>query len=615
MITIDDDSSPILKYLDGKTIGELKGEDLVGEMYLTDVMTTEEINGSRVLKALNELPNPEHDTDPSAPATGCKVNKIGERVNELKLEDVIDCDEVDSKIIKTLRHKRVDELSTAIDELLISDVMDYYYEESTGKYWTDNTKTDELSPVLVKLIGNEPFGHEYPGYEVTGGSYTINREIGGKDFEYVRFVDKNGEDYKVSGYYKINDFLQNTTITVSKHVETVDDEEVVTWVANGSGTASPARDPYATSFDVNIVWPSEWTGDHYVNVCNKPTRVNDFGDAVSDLKLKDVMTIEPGSVFDKPKIKNSEISDADTLFDNIKEELSIGDLVDHYEYPADSGVYYSTEEHLPEDKLPQILCTFIKNDTKLDDLTDAINDLKFGDVVENYEYPEGSHVYYSDPEHTQKLPQILNTFVDEGVEINDMANRIKLLTIGDALSAEDRDNKFLNHIPEDTLITDMGDAINNIKILDAFEDEIYDGGEMKPTWKYLLLESEAEKAQLLSTSKAADPFNRAKYVENPDTHTNNAGTIVDGKYVFKCNAYTIGDSMGQMIDNMSTMMEAATLIELQRDEIVDVNDGKAWDDPTGFLMKAIPSPLDAYTDKTYFGELTIAEFAALINHL
>ncbi len=626
VITIDDDSSPILKYLKDKSIGELKDDDLVNDMYISDIFTTDEINDSRVLKALNNLPNPEHIMNPSAPEYGCKVGDIGERVNELLLEDVIDCDDTDSKIIKTLRHKRIDQLSESIDELMISDVMDYYYEESTGKYWTNTSKDKELAPVLVKLIGNEPFGHEYPGYQVTTSTYTINREIDGRDYEYIRFVDKNGEDYKVSDYYKIDDFLQNTLITVSKHVDIVDEEEVVSWVAAGSGAASPARDEYATSFEIEIAWPSEWTGTHYVNICNKPTKVNDFGDVVSDLKLKDVMNIDEDSPLNKPRIKNAGIGDADNLFNVIKEDLSIGDVIDHYEDPDHEGIYYSDPDHIgdPAYKLPMIVCTFIQKDIKLDGISDAVNDLKFGDVVENYEKSPSDGKYYKDPECTEELPQILQTFIGEGVEINDMANRIKYLTIGDALSESDRnEGKFLKLIPEDTYITDIGGAINNISIIDAFEDEIFEDTDsdgfydsINSTWKYLLLESKTEKDNLnarityLETYVAPydedhpfDPFNREAY------DGTNAETGSGKDYIPKCNGYTIGSSMGQMIDNMSTMMEQASLQELDDDGILDLDDTFLGNDIAASLLPYAPA------GKTKYGQLTIKEFTDMVGNL
>ena len=614
IITVNEDSTPIIKYLEHKTVGELKDDDLINNMYISDIFTPTEINDSKVLKALNNLPK-----DPADPSlgTGCKVGDIGKRVDELKLSDVMDTTS-GNKIVKALENEKIGDLTDAINKLEVADVLDYYEKEpSDGKYYSDQACTQELSPVLTRLIGRADEPTLVPGSTVTL-----------KNDEYNHVVFKGENDGEQTDYLDISSFIQNTTITITKHVDIVDDVEVITWVAEGSGVASPARDPYVETFDINVTFPVEWAGAHYYYCCNKPTKVNDMSNTVNDLKIKDVMKIDPGSAFDKPAIKNTSINNAGTLFDTIKTELTLGevitindssseilktlkdtkldqigarvdiltfrDVVEHYPKSYPSKVFYSDEGCTPGNELPKLLTTFINNDTQVKSISSAVNDLKVKDVITYYEKEPSDGKYYSDSGCTQELSQILTTFINNDTTVNGMASAIGDLTIGEVLTADQRNNRFLAHVPENTKITEVGGAIENLKLVDVFEDQIYDGsGNLVSTWKYLLIERANSEAWIDGNpNKSTDPFSG-----------------------YACENYKVSD-LNKLITNMSNNMSRATLNELQKDGIADLNGGKAYDDPTGFLAKTIPNPpFTPPAGKTKFGQLTLQEFANMVSSM
>lgn len=552
IITVNEGSTPIIKYLEHKQLGELKDDDFVNDMYISDIFTPTQIADSKVLTGLNNLPNPKHDTDPSAPEYGCQVGDIGTRVDELKLKDVMDTTS-GNKTVKSLENERIGNLTDAINKLEIGSVIEYHEKEpSDGKYYSDTACTQELSPVLTRLIGkaDEPV-------EVTT-PYTITL----KNDEFSHFVISDGGENKTD-YLKISDYIQKTDIAISKHVES----EVVTWISDGgTGMASPERDPYVETFTLTLNPPTEWEHVYYYN-CNKPTKVNDMNETISDLKIKDVMKTE-GTIFEKPKIANTRVENASGLFDTIKSEVTLGEVI-----TINSG---STK----------ILRTL--KDTKLDQIGTKVDNLLFADVVDYYEKEPSDGKYYSDPGCTKVLPQILTTFIDNNVEIKNMTSAIDDLTISDVLSPDQRSDRYLSHIPDDTRIADIGSAVNNLSLIDVFEDQIFDtSGNLISTWKYLLIES-------TETWIPGNPHKDTLPFEG-----------------YNCKTYKVGE-LTKLKDNMTNNMTRASLNELQRDGIVDLNNGKAWDDPTGFLAKTITVPFTPPAGKTTFGELTLKEFSDMI---
>ena len=108
---------------------------------------------------------------------------------------------------------------------------------------------------------------------------------------------------------------------------------------------------------------------------------------------------------------------------------------------------------------------------KVKDLGGAIDSLKMKDVMTIKE--------------TDALWKVRNEPINNGGDLFDSI--INNLYIEDILPSY-ADNKILKTIPGTTKIGDIGDEINNIKLIDIFDDNIFDdSGNLVNTWKYLLI--------------------------------------------------------------------------------------------------------------------------------
>lgn len=152
------------------------------------------------------------------------------------------------------------------------------------------------------------------------------------------------------------------------------------------------------------------------------------------------------------------------------------------------------------------------------------------------QYEDGN--YYIDAEGNVALLGKPNTIADlrAGGE-NSLISKIRTdLTIGDILGESANDNKILKHITDATL-DNLGLKINELKITDVFESDIYetDGAgnkTMKAEWSYLL----------------HDP-------DRPDESPE----------------YTIND-MSALMDNMKKNIRTKSVAELNRDFALELNE-------------------------------------------
>lgn len=212
--------------------------------------------------------------------------------------------------------------------------------------------------------------------------------------------------------------------------------------------------------------------------------------------------------------------------------------------------------------------------TKVNNLGSGVDGLKLKDAME---------IGIED-----SLWRVRNQLVSDG-------DIVKNLTIDDVLSNR-ADTKFLKNIPEGTKVTEIGEAVNNIKLIKAFDDNIFDGaGDSAPinaTWKYMLAETPAELAGLKGTTRGNNPLS-----------------------TYNCKNYRIGGTdepgdpgINQMITNMTNNITTATLNDLSGDGIIT---GLSED----FLNTNVPTVPTKYTPaegKDKFGKLTIKELSEFI---
>lgn len=236
--------------------------------------------------------------------------------------------------------------------------------------------------------------------------------------------------------------------------------------------------------------------------------------------------------------------------------------------------------------------------TSVKNIDERVKDLTIKDVIN---FDESSPLW-----------KVKDCKVDDGDELFETMK--ERFTLEDIFTDEQiESNKFLKNLPKDTTINKIADELNNLKVLDVFEEEMYDeNGYLKGDWKYLLIEEGEPDLQF--THKDDDPFNYKN--------------TRPGDYVYACAAYKVNDSMDDMIDNLNWHMQNESLKRLHDDGIITMEQ-----DETGgyFIDKEIPQniqdllPWDPVTQtginweekkdsegKVLYGALTVNEFVKLM---
>lgn len=171
----------------------------------------------------------------------------------------------------------------------------------------------------------------------------------------------------------------------------------------------------------------------------------------------------------------------------------------------------------------------------------------------------------------------------------------KNLTLTDIMDVSEV--KFLNKLdnPETITIDKIGEEINKMKLIKAFEDNIYDAsGNLNKRWKYLLIEAD-------------EPWIDGA----PNKSTNPFAT-------YKCSEYTlngtgVGDSpkgIDQLIVNMQDHMQQDPIKQLHEDGIITITN-------TSIFITAIPDSIKiAYPIETagctYYGDLSFTNFVKIM---
>lgn len=237
-----------------------------------------------------------------------------------------------------------------------------------------------------------------------------------------------------------------------------------------------------------------------------------------------------------------------------------------------------------------LYATLCNKPTKVKDLDSSIDSLKLKDVVQI--------------EPDSPLYKIRHTPINDADGLFDAMK--KNLTIKDIFGDDIGNYKFINAIPENTTIEGIGDAINGMKLIKAFEDNIYnESGNLTSMWKYLLIEA-GETWIEGNPHKSTEPF--ATYKSNEYTvggRDGAAGTPEDPK------------GINQMMENMKYWMEHQKLKTMQNDGMITV---------TGNLLTtAIPAPVIHYNsisshpvdlgDAVDYGDLNTRQFVELMTNI
>ena len=245
---------------------------------------------------------------------------------------------------------------------------------------------------------------------------------------------------------------------------------------------------------------------------------------------------------------------------------------------------FDIETAIPSD-WTSLYATSVNKPTKIKELDKSIDALELKDVIKL--------------DSTSPLYKVRHSEINNADQI--FTDIKKNLTLKDIFGADLATYKFINKIDENTTIENIGPAINNMKLIDAFEDNIYDNsGHLTSMWKYLLIES-GEPWIPGNPNKSTDPF-----------------------YGYECKNYTVnGDGVApnpkginQMMDNMKYWMENQKLKTLEADGMVTVTGNllttnipsaiRYYDDPANGGNGVIP------TDAIVYGDLSTRQFVELM---
>lgn len=299
---------------------------------------------------------------------------------------------------------------------------------------------------------------------------------------------------------------------------------------------------------------------------------------LNDAKLGELLDIKEDSKL--YKFKDITLGEFTNDFDEKIKEMKISDLVDI---------------DITDPNCNPFLKSLVVNEVKVGELSDYLNNrLRIADIIQD---TDGSKIIQSLIDKNPLVGDIGKTVqamtisevidIDESSakilqsmkdwKISELASKFNSLKVSDIFTQEEIEyNKFLSSIPSDTLITDLGEAIENCKIVDIFENEIWGLEEhttanIQDEWRYLLLHS-----------------------------------LDDSSEAYR--SYTVSDSMETMIDNMKYNIMNTSINRLLEDEMISVDDTIK----TGLLTK---KSMNENTNEEFlnptgrlYGELTVSDF-------
>lgn len=379
----------------------------------------------------------------------------------------------------------------------------------------------------------------------------------------------------------------------------------------------------------------------------KDTAIGDLSNAFNTLTLDKVIEITESShvVLQKIKEKGILVSELGTRLGEVVDDIKIGEII-----------------NVGDNKILNAI-----KDFSISELPSKINSLKIGDIID----ASGNKLLQAIAGFSiEELPSKIDTLtIGQLVEVGDnkILNAISGFTLGQlptqitTLKIQDvinvGDNKILNaiggytldelpanvntainglqlkdvitNIPEDSILSSLADtkigdlptAINNLKIVDVFADEI----------TYLTFKA-SDVQDNKFTSATEHVYNVTQNANGKYTYTDAKGnTVVEGDYIDKVGnllteetrmlsgmwSYLLNDytgvkkpedytitQMSDLVDNMSHNMQNATLNQMAEDEIFVLEDESLLTTEIhySFLQYEVPfiyyqDTLGNYTDK------------------
>lgn len=508
LITIDENSPKALQFIGNYTVENVK--NAFDDATLNDLI---DVGTEGILYNLRAQ----------------KINNLANAVKELPLNQIITIKESDYPALKYLGNYKTSEFTTALENATLGQLIDID-PTNTIIYKLKDKKVNELEDGIKALTLKEvvTIDTSSPVILQTLQNTTINdlsTKINSLKLSDAITID-NSSPYilRQLGDTNINNLgTKLNSMTIGEMIEDTSSSRVLTYLSTSTldGVAAKVNDmTLGDAVEITTTSPQ-------VLQSLQGTKVNDLSTKIQTLSMSDLLGITSTSPMILQAIKNSTLSSIDNDVSN----LTVDQVV-----AIDSSS-------------PLILQTLKTKGTKISEIGNALNTLTLKEMVT---------IDTSSPKILQAL---------QNCTLNNLSTKIDELTIGDCLDTTG--NRFLSNIPSTTKISEIGDAINALKFVDVFKDEIYevDGVTIKTTWKYLLRED-------------------------------------DETTVSKGLNYTIGSDMGKMITNMQNNIKKATIRELNTDGFLTL-------DPSVNLDKEV-----VYNGSTKkIGDFTMSEFVAYASSL
>ncbi len=601
LLDVGDDTTSLLYKLRESSINTI--QDDIMDLYISDVIEIAH-DAPQALKYLGS----------------CKISEVGNALNTATLGDVLDITPGENPAMDYLSDKLINNLASALNEATLGDILEIDDTSHPALQFIKPYKINQLSTAmndakLGDLIEIDSSSHpalQYlAGYKVDQFSDALNSATLGDLIEIpddpdstlykIKDVRINNleEDIKEqtldafldiptdSPLYSLKDTMikdipsEINNLTVSQLMPDADFSSGILAVVKDT-KVSELADKIETMtigemLDIDVDDPAT----SQLMKLMAPKKLSDLNNIENEITIKDIIDIDDSSPLLLKNIKDLHLNEVDDYITTV----TLGDIIDpgddallqalagtQITGPAMSaaiqdlelGVVIDIDTSSPKilqslqhttisniatdintltideifDTTGNKLLTALSGST-LDTVGDDINNVQFQDMIE---INDGS----------PNILKAIKTFTLANISTQITTLKIKdIVTVGD--------NKFLNALPDDTTVDNIGPRLNNLKLSDIFGDEMYTGepygdSTIQPIWKYMLKDKTTE------------------------TY----------KHDYKIT------EISALMDNMKENVKTATLNQLDADGLIDVEDA--------LLLK--PIPLMGNT----VGECTISEF-------
>lgn len=572
VLGITEDSDKILKYLgydkegNPRSLGDLMNDfdSIIGEATLEDLI---DVGTEGILYNLRDV----------------HINNMAEEMNNRKLNQIITIDETSVKALQYLGNFGINDLSSAIDNATIGDLIEvgtegilFNISDVHLSSAANELNTRPLNQIIdiaedafpaLKYLGNYSVNEMNDALENATLGDLIPIEEGSILY---KLKDSKLDDLPNEvTHLKVKDVIEITedsspVLKFLKDYQLDQLDQAMNDMTLGDVIVIDASSPkilhslstvkvseLSTSLESLTLAEMIDIGDNRILQALSGATLDTLDETVNNLTLGDVIDTSTG-----PKILQSladtKINDLATKIDS----LTLGEMIDVGENRILKALENATLSSLSMEvenltigdivdteasDTPNILIAL--KDTRINDLSGAINNLTVNDIITI----------------TEDSPLLLKALAD--TKINDLETKIHTLTIGDLFTAEELDDCiFLGAMGGDTKIEDMATRINELTFVEVFKDSIFenpdDPSTIKPMWVYVLKDE--------------------------------TGTIrLDYKVAF---------DMDNLIANMERNIENSTLRQMYQDGLIDISDASVFE-------KRIPGDTKKIGDYTMSGLL------------